>query len=193
MPSLTSPHPRYQHSFLVSVQEILDAGEPHQWTGLTVVGDEHHTVEELADPTEFAAFTHRLRELALPHTQRPEGIVAMTTRWWVDGDDYLGRLSVRHELNDWLREFGGHIGYVVRPSARRQGNASTMLAAALPIARDLGIDPVLITCDADNAGSRRVIESNGGVFEDQRQEKLRFWVPTSTSFVNLGTVRVLPS
>lgn len=95
------------------------------------------------------------------------------------GDEYLGRLSIRHELTDGLREFGGHIGYVVRPSARRQGNAGAMLAASLPIARGLGIDAALLTCDATNAGSRRVIESSGGVFEDQREERLRFWVPTS--------------
>jgi predicted acetyltransferase len=55
-----------------------------------------------------------------------------------------------------------------------------MLAAALPIAHHLGIDPALLTCDSDNVGSRRVIESNGGVFEDQLDDKLRFWVPTSS-------------
>ena len=54
-----------------------------------------------------------------------------------------------------------------------------MLAAALPIARDLGIDPALVTCDDTNAASRRVIESTGGVFEDQREDTLRFWVPTN--------------
>jgi predicted acetyltransferase len=53
-----------------------------------------------------------------------------------------------------------------------------MLAAALPVAQDLGIDPALLTCDVDNLASRRVIESNGGVLEDQREDKLRFWVPT---------------
>jgi len=179
MPSFASPHQRYQQSFLSSVQEIIDAGEGEHWTGLTVFGEETYTVEELADPAAFATFTKRLHELALPETPRPEGKVPETTLWWVDGDEYLGRLSIRHELTDLLREFGGHIGYVVRPSARRQGNASAMLAVALPIARGLGIDPALLTCDADNAGSRRVIESNGGVFEDQRDDKLRFWVPTS--------------
>lgn len=76
-------------------------------------------------------------------------------------------------------KFGGHIGYVVRPSARRQGRAGARLGAALPIARDLGIDPALLTCDDTNAASRRVIESNGGVLEDQREDKLRFWLPTS--------------
>ncbi len=54
-----------------------------------------------------------------------------------------------------------------------------MLRAALPIARALHIDPVLVTCDVDNVGSRIVIERNGGIFEDQRSGKLRFWVPAS--------------
>jgi predicted acetyltransferase len=54
-----------------------------------------------------------------------------------------------------------------------------MLAAALPVARGLGIDPVLITCDEDNTGSRKVIEANGGVLEDIRHGKLRFWAATS--------------
>lgn len=180
MPSFVRPHPRYQHSFLVSVQEILDAGESPQWTGLTIVGDESHTVEELADPTSFVGFTQRLRDLALPETPRPQGIVPMTALWWVHGDEFLGRISIRHSLTDYLRDFGGHIGYVVRPRARGQGHASAMLAAALPIAHGLGIDPALVTCDDTNTGSRRVIESNGGLFEDQREEKLRFWVPTSS-------------
>ena len=179
MPSFASPHPRYQRSFLTGVQEILDAGESERWTGLTVMAGESHTARELADPIAFAAYTQRLHDLALPETSRPEGFVAMTTLWWVDGDECLGRLSIRHELTHFLRELGGHIGYVVRPSARCQGNARAMLAAALPIARGLGIDPALVTCDATNIGSRRVIESNGGIFEDQRDDKLRFWVPTT--------------
>ena len=54
-----------------------------------------------------------------------------------------------------------------------------MLAAALPVAAGLGIDPALVTCDDINLGSRKAIEHNGGVFEDQRGVKLRYWVPTS--------------
>jgi len=179
MPVFVSPHPRYQQSFLASVQEFIDTGENERWNGLTIFGEAANTLEELADPVAFVEFTSRLTDLALPETSRPEGSVAATTLWWVDGDEYLGRLSIRHELTDWLRELGGHIGYVVRPSARRRGHARAMLAAALPIARDLGIDPALLTCDVDNAASRRVIEANGGFFEDQREDKLRYWVPTS--------------
>jgi predicted acetyltransferase len=99
--------------------------------------------------------------------------------WWADGPQYLGRLTIRHRLTPSLLDVGGHIGYDIRPSARRRGHATAMLAAALPVTRGLGIDPVLITCNADNTGSRKVIEANGGVLEDIRDGKLRFWAPTS--------------
>ena len=54
-----------------------------------------------------------------------------------------------------------------------------MLKAALPWALGLGIDPALVTCDEDNAGSVGVIEAAGGVLEDVRGIKRRYWVPTS--------------
>jgi predicted acetyltransferase len=115
---------------------------------------------------------------AEPETPRPAGWVPCTTLWWVDGEDYLARIAIRHRLTPILLEMGGHVGYDVRPSARRLGHGTAMLAAALPVARRLGIDPALITCDADNVGSRKVMEANGGVYEDRRGVKLRYWVPT---------------
>ena len=102
----------------------------------------------------------------------------LTTLWWLDGDEYLGRLAIRHRLTPRLTDLGGHIGYDVRPSARRRGHATAMLAAALPLARALGIGPALVTCDESDMGSRLVIEANGGVLEDKRGTELRFWVPT---------------
>lgn len=54
-----------------------------------------------------------------------------------------------------------------------------MLREALGVARTLGIERALLTCDADNAGSRAVIERNGGALEDERAGKLRFWVDCS--------------
>ena len=99
-----------------------------------------------------------------------------TELWWVEGEEFLGRIAIRHRLTPALLEVGGHIGYDVRPSARRRGHATEMLRQALGIARGLGIDRVLVTCDVDNVGSRTVIERNGGVFEDERAGKLRFWI-----------------
>jgi len=184
MPELVAPDVRYQLSLLAAVEEFLAAGE-ERFAGLMTIppvgdfGGESVTVEELHDPGRFAAYTTRLRQLADRHTELPDGIVASTQLWWVDGAEFLGRLSIRHSLTPWLLEFGGHIGYGVRPSARRRGHGTAMLEAALPVASRLGIDPVLLTCDATNLASRRVIEAGGGVLEDQRGEKLRFWVPTS--------------
>jgi predicted acetyltransferase len=82
--------------------------------------------------------------------------------WWTRGGEYLGRVRLNLRLNDELREFGGHIGYDVRPSARARGHASAMLAAALTRAAAHGLEDVLLTCAPDNVPSRRVIERNGG-------------------------------
>jgi predicted acetyltransferase len=131
-------------------------------------------------PEGFARYVRDLRAEAEEDTPRPAGIVPATTLWWVEGAEYLGRLAIRHRLTPKLRDVGGHIGYDVRPSARRRGHATAMLRAALPVAARLGIDRALITCDVDNVGSRKVIEACGGEFEDQRGVKLRFWVPTSS-------------
>jgi predicted acetyltransferase len=81
-------------------------------------------------------------------------------------------------LTPRLRGFGGHIGYDVAPMARRHGHATRMLALALPIARELGIDQALLTCDVDNIASRKIIEANGGVLDNEATGRLRFWVPT---------------
>lgn len=132
-----------------------------------------------ADPAEFASYARRLRADAQEESPRPDGYVPATTLWWVNDEVYLGRLTIRHRLTTHLRDVGGHIGYDVRPSARRRGHATAMLAAAFPVARGLGIDSVLVTCYHDNIASRKVIETNGGVLKDQRGGKLRYWVPTS--------------
>jgi predicted acetyltransferase len=63
-------------------------------------------------------------------------------------------------------------------------HATAMLRSALPLALRLGIESALITCDVTNLASRKVIEANGGVLEDQRGQQLRFWVPTRPASQN---------
>jgi len=77
----------------------------------------------------------------------------------------VGRLSLRHCLNNWLRRIGGHIGYGVIPTQRKRGYATDMLRQVLPICAKLRIENVLLTCDVDNIGSRQVIEKCGGVLD----------------------------
>jgi predicted acetyltransferase len=97
----------------------------------------------------------------------PPNHVPSTFLFAFDGQRIIGRVSIRHMLNDFLRRVGGHIGYVVVPEFRRQGHATVILRLALVIARDrLGIGRALVTCDDDNIASIRTIERNGGILED---------------------------
>ncbi|MFE3068722.1 GNAT family N-acetyltransferase [Streptomyces sp. NPDC059247] len=131
-------------------------------------------------PEDFAAWTERLRGQGDPAVPAAPGRVHATYLWIVEDDTYLGAAELRHSLNDFLLEAGGHIGYSVRPSARRRGVATRALAALLPRARALGLDRVLLTCDEDNPGSARTIERNGGVLEDVRSgaygTRRRYWI-----------------
>ena len=112
------------------------------------------------------------------------GLVPATQFIYVRETDnkVVGMLQVRHYFNDNLRLYGGHIGYSVRPDERRKGYATAMLRDALPRCRELGLTDVLITCYADNEGSRRAILANGGVYESTVREPEadrdleRYWI-----------------
>jgi predicted acetyltransferase len=181
MPELIAPTLDVHASFLPAMAEFQTEGRGDAKDD-SMVGDEirrNHATWH--DPAAFAEYVAALRAAALEETPRPAGWVPCTTLWYVEVAEYLGRLAIRHRLTDWLLNYGGHIGYDVRPSARRRGHATAMLRESLPVAQRLGIDDVLVTCDDDNVGSRKVIDANGGRFEDERGGKLRFWVPTHTA------------
>lgn len=98
-------------------------------------------------------------------------------------DRLLGLLQIRLELKGYLIEFGGHIGYCVRPCERRKGCAKEMLRAALDICRTEGLDKVLVTCLENNIGSARTIESCGGALEkivfdhlNYQDNMKRYWI-----------------
>ena len=95
----------------------------------------------------------------------PEGRVQATQFLCVEDGQVLGMIQIRHTLSEYLRLYAGHIGYSVRPSARRQGVAKWMLAQLLPYCRELGLSRVMIACEPWNEGSRRTILTNGGVYE----------------------------
>jgi len=138
-----------------------------------------HETDDVDSEPGFAAWVSRLRRESV---DPDEGRVPATYWWIVSGDRYLGAISLRHALNDFLLRAGGHIGYGVRPSARRQGIATWALGEVLEVARDRGMDRVLVCCDDTNLASQRTIEHHGGVLEDVRDTELgrtrRYWITT---------------
>lgn len=130
-----------------------------------------------------AAFVEKAELYADANATLPEGHVACDYFWITDDGDVVGFIAFRRELNDWLRSYGGHIGYSVRPSRRRQGVAGAALRLVLELARERGYDRVMLTCDDTNTGSYRTIEGAGGELEavidgpDTPDERMRqYWI-----------------
>lgn len=110
----------------------------------------------------------------------PPSVSAHTYFLIRDSDEIIGAVNIRHRLNDYLFNFGGHIGYGVRPNERRKGYASKMLEMALPLAKLHGIKRALIVCDKTNVGSAKTIIKNGGILENEVDHDgeivQRYWI-----------------
>ncbi|MFI6833509.1 GNAT family N-acetyltransferase [Kribbella sp. NPDC050241] len=171
MPELIEPTVDLRDSWLESSRE---------WGTASQDGAGVWEAEDLTTVEGFVAWIERLREQSDDSLPIGPDRVHATYWWIVEDGNYLGAISLRHALNAKLLEGGGHIGYGIRPSARRRGLASWALGQVLGRARTRGIDRVLITCDDDNVASAKTIERNGGVLEDVRDTWLgltrRYWV-----------------
>lgn len=97
-----------------------------------------------------------------------------------DTDQFVGAVNIRHHLNARLLLDGGHIGDGVRPSRRREGIATSMIALALEECKKLGINRVLMVCDKDNIASAKSIQRNGGILENEPVvdgiPQQRYWI-----------------
>ncbi|MBV6457827.1 MAG: hypothetical protein HONBIEJF_00947 [Fimbriimonadaceae bacterium] len=140
--------PEWKDAYRDFADEIIQNGDERWYQALREL-----SIEDLIAKRERE---HRGLEL-------PEGIVPQTIFWLVnETGSILAELRLRHRLNAALLKEGGHIGYIVRPTARQQGVGTEMLRRGLQQARRLGLERVLITCDDANLGSIGVIEANGG-------------------------------
>lgn len=169
---LVLPNARFRDSFLAAYEEC-SGREKNDWIYLGPDGNEEIIYNHF---DEYVATLYEREHIAPPHFVRGR------TYWAISGDYIVGRIGLRYELNEFLSSYGGHIGYIVRPSARGNGVASAMLASVLatPEARQIG--KLLLTCDEDNTASERVIRKNGGVYESmvypegRHLGKKRFWI-----------------
>lgn len=93
----------------------------------------------------------------------------------------IGLINFRHYLNEYLKNFGGHIGYSIVHGERGKKYGKKQLLFCLEKVREKGLDRVLITCDKNNFASKGTIKSVGGIFQEEvKQENgiitLKYWV-----------------
>jgi len=132
MPELVLPTTAVHRSFLDAMAEFVADGRGAEDDDSMVGAEIRRFGATWTTESGFAAYVGALLADRLPETPLPPGYVPCTTWWWVDGTDYLGRIGLRHRLTERLLQGGGHVGYDVRPSARRRGHATAMLRAVLP-------------------------------------------------------------
>ncbi|MFD2083220.1 Predicted acetyltransferase [Actinopolymorpha cephalotaxi] len=168
MPELILPTTQLHAAFL----ECRDDWGP----GLHEDGFGLSADDDLDSADGFAAWVHQRTRLTHPPEDPCPDERHGSPRWIVEDGHVLGGIALRH----WFSDDIGHIGYGIRPSARRRGLASWALREMLGEARALGLDRVLVPCLEDNVASARTIERNGGVLEGVRDSDhgpvRRYWI-----------------
>ena len=161
----------YKEQIIDMLKEWRDYNENHP---------EANTSPNAIFRNNYEDFAYYLEHLEYKEPQ--EGLVPDSTFFCFDEKRNLmvGAVNIRHDLNDYLLKYGGHIGDGIRPSERRKGYATEMIRLALEECRKLGLTRVLVTCDKNNIGSAKSIIRNGGILENEVLEegsiKQRYWI-----------------
>ena len=159
MSHLTSPSQKYKDSYLQAIQEMETNQQSLHYKDLKL--------PQLDELEEMEAFFEDAEGMLPPKDE---------LFWLVDGGEFIGRVYVIYTLTEsHIR--AGQVDYFIRPSKRRQGYGKEILRLALDKFRERGIRRILISCASDNIGSRKIIEANGGGFENE----IPSWDPYGTS------------
>jgi predicted acetyltransferase len=155
--SLADPSLALADSFWALIEDFRSAGEANRIAG---GGSRLASLARVDLPDFIGELEAQARGVDLP-----PGLVPSSYYWLVRPQDgaILGVGALRHHLTPALEDVGGHIGYSIRPSERRKGYGTRILALTLDKARARGLDRVLVTCDTENVGSAHIIERNGGI------------------------------
>jgi predicted acetyltransferase/NTP pyrophosphatase (non-canonical NTP hydrolase) len=167
---LIEPTLQLQSEFMAMIEQYRQRGETISY---------HQQAQ-----SDFLAYLEQGQNMA-KGVNLPDGFVPMTSYWLtLQGKMIIGESRLRHTLNPDLEIEGGHIGYAIRPTLRRLGYGTQILALTLEKAREMGLQRVLVTCDTDNIGSARIIEKNGGILEsyatspESGKQISRYWIET---------------
>jgi predicted acetyltransferase len=169
---LDFPSVQYKDSFLEALREFHAEGSSFDLlanlNAASLMSDFEDYVRQLIDQSKGKSL--------------PQGWISHTTYWIIDNDEFMGVIDLRHGLTPALEKYGGHVGYAIRPSKRRKSYATEAVKMLIPLAFRIGIKRVLITCDTNNTASIKVIESNGGILQDEIQNEgrkvltRRYWI-----------------
>lgn len=172
---LEKPSSLYKDSFIEAMEEFIN-----EESNPDVIPEGQMSKEKVNEIKDnFDNFLLKVHEKE-NGSNLPDGRVPASLFWLINKKEYIGRVQIRHKLNESLSILGGHIGYAIRPTKRKMGYGDKVLELGLIEAKKLGLNKVFLTCDDSNIGSYKIIEKNGGILQDKininGKLERRYWI-----------------
>lgn len=158
IPFLSEPINIYKQTYIKALEEFQKEGRNLRYDKSELIKD-------------FDGFIEGLNQLK-SNPKFDYGKVKESTYWLIDNSEFIGRISIRHELSSYLEKYDGHIGFEICPSKRRLGYGSLILNLGIKKAKAIGLKWILVMCEDMNLASIRIIEHNKGILLDRYPLKI---------------------